>query len=157
MNEIIRKNPRLKVMLRQVKPLIMNYIDMAMYDYERYGLPSSALLIQAPLQMLLSLERNTRKTDMVMALDQNLFFVIYPNTSIEKGKIAFQHILKPFLKDVKDGKVSAAIMEIGSEEMEPEEIIERLIIALHHPVKEKEAKNILVDATKIPYETAEKK
>ena len=153
MNEVIRKNPRLKVMLRQVKPLIMNYIDMAFYDYERYGLPSSALLIQAPLQMLLTLERNTRKTDMVMALDQNLFFVIYPNTSIEKGKIAFDNILKPFMKEAKEGKVAAAIMEIGEKEITPEEIIERLVIALHRRPEKSDRKNVLVDATKIPYET----
>ncbi len=149
MNEIIRKNPRLKVMLRQVKPLIMNYIDMALYDYERYALPSSAILIQAPLKMLLTLERHTRKTDMVMALDQNLFFVIYPNTAIEKGKIAFNNILKPFAKEVHEGEIAAAIMEIGEERITPEEIIERLIIALHQPVSN--ARNILVDASKIDY------
>jgi len=149
MNEIIRKNPRLKVMLRQVKPLIMNYIDMALYDHERYGLPSSALLIQAPLKMLLTLERNTRKTDMVMALDQNLFFVIYPNTSVQKGKIAFNNILKPFAKELNEGKIAAAIMEIGEQEITPEEINEPLIIALHEPVKNK--RNILIDASKINY------
>ncbi|WP_456451114.1 hypothetical protein [Hydrogenimonas sp.] len=149
MNEIIRKNPRLKVMLRHVKPLITNYIDMAIYDFERYGLASSALLIQAPLKMLLTLERNTRKTDMVMALDQDLFFVIYPNTPMEKGKIAFQNILKPFAKEVSEGKIAAAIMEIGEEKISPEEVIERLVIALHHPPENK--KSILVDATKIPY------
>jgi septum formation topological specificity factor MinE len=149
MNEIIRKNPRLKVMLRHVKPLITNYIDMAIYDYERYGLASSALLIQAPLKMLLSLERHTRKTDMVMALDQDLFFVIYPNTPIEKGKIAFNNILKPFAKEVSEGKIAAAIMEIGAEEISPEEIIERLVIALHQAPDNK--KQVLVDATKIPY------
>ena len=147
MNEIIRKNPRLKVMLRQVKPLIMNYIDMALYDFERYGLPSSALLIQAPLKMLLTLERNTRKTDMVMALDQNLFFVIYPNTPIDKGKIAFNNILRLFTKEVHEGEISASIMEIGEEKISPEEIIERLIIALHQPVDDK--KKPLVDASKI--------
>ncbi len=149
MNEIIRKNPRLKVMLRQVKPLIMNYIDMALYDYERYGLPSSALLIQAPLKMLLTLERNTRKTDMVMALDQNLFFVIYPNTPIEKGKIAFNNILRLFTKEVHEGEISASIMEIGEEKITPEEIVERLIVALHEPVADK--KKPLVDASKIRF------
>ncbi|WP_300362649.1 hypothetical protein [Hydrogenimonas sp.] len=150
MNETIRKNPRLKVMLRQVKPLIMNYIDMALYDFERYGLPSSALLIQAPLKMLLTLERNTRKTDMVMALDQNLFFVIYPNTPLEKGKIAFGNILKLFTKEVHEGDISAAIMEIGESKISPEEIIERLIIALHTP--KEDIKKPLVDATRIRYQ-----
>ncbi|WP_201353762.1 hypothetical protein [Hydrogenimonas urashimensis] len=149
MNEIIRKNPRLKVMLRQVKPLIMNYIDMALYDFERYSLPSSALLIQAPLKMLLTLERNTRKTDMVMALDQNLFFVIYPNTPVEKGKIAFSNILKLFTKEVHEGNVKAAIMEIGEDRISPEEIIERLVIALHN--RQETAKTPLIDASKIRF------
>ncbi|WP_457597555.1 hypothetical protein [Hydrogenimonas sp.] len=149
MNEIIRKNPRLKVMLRHVKPLITNYIDMAIYDFERYGLPSSALLIKAPLKMLLTLERNTRKTDMVMALDQDLFFVIYPNTPVEKGRAAFQNILKPFAKEAAEGEISAAIMEIGEERITPEEIIERLVIALHHTPEESRA--IPVDAGKIRY------
>jgi GGDEF domain-containing protein len=149
MNEIIRKNPRLKVMLRHVKPLITNYIDMALYDFRRYGLASSALLIQAPLKMLLTLERNTRKTDMVMALDQDLFFVIYPNTPAEKGKIAFNNILRSFAKEIHEGEIKAAIMEIGEEKITADEVIERLVIALHHPPEEK--RNILIDAKKIPY------
>jgi hypothetical protein len=147
MNETIRKNPRLKVMLRQVKPLITNYIDMALYDYQRYGLPSSAILVKAPLKMLLSLERYTRKTDMVMALDQNLFFIIYQNTPADKGKIAFGKILRLFAKEIHEGEVAAAIMEIGDEKMSPEEIIERLIIALHKAGKDE--KSVLVDASKI--------
>ncbi|BDY13698.1 hypothetical protein [Hydrogenimonas cancrithermarum] len=149
MNEIIRKNPRLKIMLRQVKPLITNYIDMAQYDYERYGLSSSTVLVQAPLKMLLTLERYTRKTDMVMALDQNLFFVIYQNTPIDKGKIAFRKILRLFAKEIHEGEVRAAIMELGETETTPEEIIERLIIALHEAGTDE--KTVLVDASKILY------
>jgi len=109
MNDIIRKNPRLKIMLRHVEPLIRNYIDMAQYDFGRYGLHSSAVLVQAPLRMLLTLERNVRKTDMVMALDQDLFFVIYHNTPLAKGETAFKKIL---------------------------EIVARLVIALHEAKKD---------------------
>ncbi|WP_456381348.1 hypothetical protein [Hydrogenimonas sp.] len=147
MNEIISKNPRLKVMLRHVKPLIMNYIDMAQYDFERYGLPSSAMLIRGPLEMLLTLERKTRKTDMVMALDQNLFFLIYPNTPIEKGKLAFRHILRHFTKEIREGEISAAIMEVGERRLTPEEVIERLVIALHEPIENRAFP--LVDASRI--------
>ncbi len=136
MNDIIRKNPRLKIMLRHVEPLIRNYIDMAQYDFGRYGLHSSAILVQAPLRMLLTLEKNVRKTDMVMALDQDLFFVIYHNTPISKGEIAFKKILRLFAKEVDEGNVAAAIMEIGEEKISPEEIIARLIIALHESKKE---------------------
>ncbi len=136
MNDIIRKNPRLKIMLRHVEPLIKNYIDMAQYDFGRYGLHSSAILVQAPLRMLLTLEKNVRKTDMVMALDQDLFFVIYHNTPISKGEIAFKKILRLFAKEVDEGNVAAAIMEIGEEKISPEEIIARLIIALHESKKE---------------------
>ncbi len=136
MNEIIRKNPRLKIMLRHVEPLIRNYIDMAQYDFGRYGLHSSAVLVQAPLRMLLTLERNTRRTDMVMALDQDLFFVIYHNTPISKGEIAFKKILRLFAKEIDEGKVAAAIMELGEEKMAPEDIIARLIIALHEAKKD---------------------
>ncbi len=136
MNEYIRKNPRLKIMLRHVAPLIRNYIDMAQYDFKRYGLHSSAILVEAPLRMLLTLERNVRKTDMVMALDQNLFFVIYHNTPISKGEIAFKKILRLFAKEVAEGEVAAAIMELGEEKISPEETIERLIIAIHEAKKE---------------------
>ncbi len=136
MNDIIRKNPRLKIMLRHVEPLIRNYIDMAQYDFGRYGLHSSAVLVQAPLRMLLTLEKNVRKTDMVMALDQDLFFVIYHNTPISKGEIAFKKILRLFAKEVDEGNVAAAIMELGEEKISPEEIIARLIIALHESKKD---------------------
>ena len=123
-------------MLRHVEPLIRNYIDMAQYDFGRYGLHSSAVLVQAPLRMLLTLERNIRKTDMVMALDQDLFFVIYHNTPISKGEIAFKKILRLFAKEVDEGNVAAAIMELGEEKISPEEIITRLIIALHEAKKD---------------------
>ncbi len=136
MNEIIQKNPRLKVMLRHVEPLIRNYIDMAQYDFERYGLHSSAILVQAPLRMLLTLEKNVRKTDMVMALDQDLFFVIYHNTPVSKGEIAFKKILRLFAKEVAEGEVAAAIMEIGEKKISPEDIIAALIIALHEAKKD---------------------
>ena len=136
MNDIIRKNPRLKIMLRHVEPLIRNYIDMAQYDFGRYGLHSSAVLVQAPLRMLLTLEKNVRKTDMVMALDQDLFFVIYHNTPISKGEIAFKKILRLFAKEVDEGNVAAAIMELGEEKISPEEIIARLVIALHEAKKD---------------------
>ena len=136
MNEIIRKNPRLKIMLRHVEPLIRNYIDMAQYDFGRYGLHSSAILVQAPLRMLLTLERNIRKTDMVMALDQDLFFVIYHNTPVSKGEIAFKKILRLFAKEVDEGNIAASIMELGEEKISPEEVIARLIIALHEAKKD---------------------
>ena len=135
MNEIIRKNPRLRIMLKHVEPLIRNYIDMAQYDFTRYGLHSSAVLVQAPLRMLLTLEKNTRKTDMVMALDQDLFFVIYHNTPLSKGEIAFKKILRLFAKEVDEGSVAAAIMELGEEKISPEDVIARLIIALHEAKK----------------------
>jgi len=136
MNDIIRKNPRLKIMLRHVEPLIRNYIDMAQYDFGRYGLHSSAVLVQAPLRMLLTLERNVRKTDMVMALDQDLFFVIYHNTPLAKGETAFKKILRLFAKEVDEGNVAAAIMELGEEKISPEEIVARLVIALHEAKKD---------------------
>lgn len=147
MNEIIQKNPRLRIMLREVEPLIKNYIDMALYDFERYKLPSSAILVQAPLRMLLTLERNVRRSDMVMALDQDLFFVIYKNTPISKGEIAFKKILRLFAKEVHEGSVAAAIMELGERKISPEEIIAALIIALHEAKKDENP--TLFNASKI--------
>ena len=146
MNETIRENPHLKQMLRHIKPLIINSIEMALYDYQRYGMPTTTLLVKGPLKILLALERHARKTDKVMALDQNLFFITYQNTSSETGKLAFEKVLRLFPEEVHKGDVAAALIGV-EENISPEEMIERLVVALHNAGSDE--KSVLVDASKI--------
>ena len=46
-------------------------IDMAIYEASRYQIPSTAVLLTAPIEALRVMEESTRKNDRVIALDSS--------------------------------------------------------------------------------------
>jgi hypothetical protein len=84
----------LRALSREVVPQILTFLERAQYDAERYGIPASALLIHAPVAFLSIMERHTRKTDIVKALGRDLFFLLYPHTPLQNGKVAFTNLMR---------------------------------------------------------------
>ena len=83
----------LHTLSKEVVPQILTFLERAQYDSDRYGIPASALLIHAPVAFFPIMERHTRKTDIVKALDRDLFFLLYPHTPLENGRVAFTNLI----------------------------------------------------------------
>jgi len=140
MHEIIRKNPRLKVLLREITPFIVNHIDMALYDFSRYSLHSTLALIDAESSVLPILERNTRKSDLVLAIRNELFFIVFTKTGLPDGKKAMAKLLRKIASAPSENRIrAAALFGIGmcANPPEPPDIVEKLVVGLARSQMEK--------------------
>ena len=100
-------------------------IDMAIYEASRYQIPSTAVLLTAPIEALRVMEESMRKNDRVIALDSSHFFLLYAHSPIEKGRIALDNLMKK-LQSRGIAPDFYTLVPINNETDSPESVIEQL-------------------------------